>query len=357
MFEQNRFKSSRSKIIPIFLPHQGCPHHCLFCNQKEVTGESLVHMAADVYPLIEQYLKTIRYKIKNKSAGFPKRIEVAFYGGNFTGMSQAAQEQFLLPAYQAVKEKKLDGIRISTRPDYISESGLRFLAKYGVRTIELGVQSLDQEILQKSGRTYSEKQVIKAVHLLHHHQFCIGLHLMIGLPGENDEVRCRTVEKVIRLSPHFVRIHPTLVIKNTDLERMYRLGKYTPLTLEKTIELCKNLFLQFTGAGIKVARIGLQSIPEMEEAGSVIDGPFHPALGELVASSLAYDRMVNLLAKDGRHGQRIAIVVPERELSVFIGQHRQNLYRLQEEYGDKEISIVPGKKIRNPNIEIRNKFK
>jgi len=351
MFEQNRSESFRSKIIPIFLPHQGCPHHCIFCNQKEVTGTSCIHEPADVYPLIEQYLKTINHTKKKKPSGFPKSIEVAFYGGNFTGMPQGLQKCYLLPAYQAIQEGRIDGIRISTRPDYISEKDLNFLAQYGVRTIEIGVQSLDQKILQKAGRTYSEKQVIEAMHLLHHHQFCIGLHLMVGLPEESDEALCRTVEKVIELAPHFVRIHPTLVIKNTELEKIYRLGNYTPLTLEKTIELCKGLFLQFAKAGITVARIGLQSIPEMEKEGIVIAGPFHPALGELVVSSLAYDQMVNLMAKEGGDGKRVTILVPERELSIFLGQHRQNLHRLQQKYRGTGISIAPDKSLERGKFE------
>ena len=152
MFDHNGGKSLRSKIIPIFLPHQGCPHHCIFCNQQEVTGTSYIHTPAKVYPLIEQYIKTIRCQ-KDKSSAFPPKIEVAFYGGNFTGMSRLEQEQFLLPAFKAVREEKIEGIRISTRPDYLSESDLEFLAEYGVQTIELGVQSFDQRVLQKSGRT------------------------------------------------------------------------------------------------------------------------------------------------------------------------------------------------------------
>jgi len=330
MFEQNRSESFRSKIIPIFLPHQGCPHHCIFCNQKEVTGTSK----------------------KKKPSGFPKSIEVAFYGGNFTGMPQGLQKCYLLPAYQAIQEGRIDGIRISTRPDYISEKDLNFLAQYGVRTIEIGVQSLDQKILQKAGRTYSEKQVIEAMRLLHDHQFCIGLHLMVGLPEESAEALCRTVEKVIELAPHFVRIHPTLVIKNTELEKMYRRGNYSPLTLEKTIELCKELFLQFAKAHITVARIGLQSIPEMEKEGSVIAGPFHPALGELVVSSLAYDQMVDLMAKEGGDGKRVTILVPERELSIFLGQHRQNLHRLQQKYRDTGISIAPDKSLERGKLKL-----
>ena len=175
---------------------------------------------------------------------------------------------------------------------------------------------------------------------------------MIGLPEENDEALCRTVEKVIELAPHFVRIHPTLVIKHTALEKMYRLGNYTPLSLEKTIELCKRLFLQFAKAGIRVARIGLQSIPEMEKEGSVIAGPFHPALGELVVSSLAYDQMVNLMAKNADHGKRVRILVSERELSIFIGQHRQNLHRLQQKYHDTQISIASDKSLASGNLKL-----
>jgi len=176
---------------------------------------------------------------------------------------------------------------------------------------------------------------------------------MVGLPEETWEGLDRTIAKVIQLSPHFVRIHPTLVIKDTEMERMYRRGDYTPLTLEQTITMCKDLSRRLIRAGIPVARIGLQAIPEMEKSGSVVAGPFHPALGELVASAMAYDRMKELLARQRSQGKKMVIWVPERALSRFIGQHRQNLRRLRDRYGHQEISILPDKTLEAGELRYR----
>jgi histone acetyltransferase (RNA polymerase elongator complex component) len=190
--------------------------------------------------------------------------------------------------------------------------------------------------------------------LLHQGRFSIGLHLMAGLPEESIEGLKLTVEKVIRLSPHFVRIHPTLVIKDTELERMYRQGNYTPLTLEQAVEICKGMSRRFTASGIPVARIGLQSIPEMQKSGCIVAGPFHPSLGELVASSIAFDRMQELLAKRGAQGKKNVILVPERELSIFIGHRRQNLRRLQQMgFNYREISILPDKNLKPGSLGYR----
>ncbi|MEW5804292.1 MAG: radical SAM protein [bacterium] len=344
---KNRAHYSRAKIIPVFLPHQGCPNRCIYCNQREVTGTSAVRNAEEVYPLIQRYLETIQKARKRKQAGFPGRIEVAFYGGNFTGMPVDVQRKFLQPAASTVHSGEIDGIRISTRPDYLSRSDVQFLAGYGVSTVEIGVQSLDTRVLQMAGRAYSEDQVEEAVSLLHQGRFFIGLHLMVGLPGESIEGRFHTVEKVIRLSPHFVRIHPTLVIKDTELEHMYRQGNYIPLTLDQAVEVCKELSRRLIRGGISVARIGLQSIPEMQKSGCIVAGPFHPAMGELVASSIAYDRMQELLAKRSSQGKRVVIFVPERELSVFLGQRRQNLHRLQrQDCRHQEVIIVPDRNLK-----------
>ncbi len=332
-----RGKRRPVKIIPIFLPHKGCPHRCIFCNQKEATGYSSIQKPQDLHLLIQKCLGTLSplHQKKDKS---PIRIEAAFYGGNFTGMPLEEQRDYLLIVYQYIHEGKIDGIRISTRPDYISEANIPLLKESGVKTIELGLQSLNTNILQKVHRYYSEKQVIQTVNLLHQHQFCLGLHLMIGLPGETSEILFQTVEKIIQLRPAFVRIHPTLVLKNTELEKMYFQGDYTPLPLEETISLCKKIALRFLEADIPIARIGLQTIPEMEKSKSIVAGPCHPALGELVSSSIAYDQMVEAI-KQAKNQQELSILVPERELSIFIGQHRRNLLFLRKKFPDKKISL------------------
>jgi len=345
-------KYGRAKIIPVFLPNQGCPNRCIFCNQKEVVGTSLIHTPREVYPLIQAYLNTIRTSWQKKWPGFSERIEVAFYGGNFTGLPAEVQREFLRPAARLVSEGQIDGLRISTRPDYISEAGLELLASFGVKTVEVGVQSMDEEVLKRAGRLYSGHQVTRAVELLRGGGFIIGLHLMVGLPGESPASRSETIDKVIKLSPHFVRIHPTLVLKGTELERMYREGNYRPMSLDEATEVCKEFSLRLMRSRIGVARIGLQSVPQMQESESVIAGPFHPALGELVASSIAYERMEELLSRqqsgrlEGGNNRQIMILVPERELSMFIGHKRQNLNRLRQKYCGWQIFIQPDRSLK-----------
>lgn len=336
--KSNLGNSQGDKIIPLFLPHQGCPHRCIFCNQPAVTGIQEPLSPSDVYPFINQCLKTISENPKPERTK-PRR-EVAFYGSNFTGLPRSKQAEYLLPAYLAVKEGKIDGLRVSTRPDYLDQSQLSFLIDHGLTTIELGIQSLDEEVLQIAKRAYGRMEVERAVKLISHTRLNWGLHVMIGLPGETRESFLITLEGVIRFSPHFVRIHPTLVIKDTELEKMYQQGNYQPLSLEQAIELCKIWTLRCRKAQIKIARIGLQSTPQMSKSGTVMAGPFHPALGELVASSIASDRMKALLQQKNLGQGRVKIRVAASELSVFIGQHRQNLHLLKQEFDQLEIEVV-----------------
>jgi len=229
-------------------------------------------------------------------------------------------------------------VRISTRPDYIDLQTLDLLQEYGVRTVELGVQSMVEEVLRCSKRGHTIDDVLRAVELLHGRGFEVGIQIMVGLPGDDIQGNAHTVDRVIRLNPHFTRIYPTVVLKGTLLEKWCRSGRYRPLSLEEAIDVCKRAFLQFYRAGIPVIRLGLQSSPELETEDSVVAGPYHPAFGHLVESSLFYDMATYLMAKS--RGSRIlrARVSPS-DLSNIRGQKNENLYQLKERFGLSDIQI------------------
>lgn len=317
--------------IPIFVPHRGCPFDCVFCNQKRITGSTDIVTAEKVKDTISQYLKTL-----------PKDncvIEAAFFGGSFTGIPILEQSTLLLAAKTFLDEGKIHGIRLSTRPDYISVEILENLLKYGVTTIELGVQSMDDDVLLKSNRGHSKEQVINAVSLIRQYPFKLGLQMMTGLPGDNDEKSIQTARELIALSPDFVRIYPTLTIKDTYLETLYLNGEYVPQTVEEAVELSKKLLLMFEENNINVIRIGLQSTKEICEHGSVVAGPVHSSFRELVESSIYFD----LIGAQLKKGDRANVFVNPNEISKAIGNKRRNILKFKDKginikvYGDKSL--------------------
>ena len=219
--------------IPIFVPHRGCPFDCVFCNQKRITGTQKEVTADDVHNIIGEYLKTLPSK--------NRRIEAAFFGGSFTGIPINEQSELLAAANEYLKKGDIDGIRLSTRPDYIDKEILDNLLKYGVTTIELGVQSMDDSVLKSSNRGHTRKDVINAVRLIKEYSFTLGLQMMTGLPGDTDEKSLYTADEIIKLKPDIVRIYPTLTIKDTFLEKMYLTGKYQPQSVDEAVNLAKQL--------------------------------------------------------------------------------------------------------------------
>jgi histone acetyltransferase (RNA polymerase elongator complex component) len=270
--------------------------------------------------------------------GNPLQREIAFYGGSFTGIEKKIQIQLLAAVQPYIQRGLIDTIRVSTRPDYIDPQTLQPLRKYGVKTVELGVQSMVEEVLRCSKRGHTADDVLTAVALLHDHGFQVGIQIMVGLPGDNARRNGHTVDRVIRLNPHFVRIYPTLVLKGTLLEKWYRSGRYVPLSLKEAVELCKGAFLKFHRAGIPVIRLGLQSNPELETGDSVIAGPYHPAFGHLVESSLFYDMGSYLIGENPQSRIFHARVSPS-DLSNIRGQKNQNLYQLKYRFGLKDIQL------------------
>lgn len=314
--------------IPIFVPHEGCPFNCIFCNQKRITGADTPVNAEEVRQIIERYLatlpKTDRY------------AEAAFFGGSFTGISADKQEELLAAAFEYVKNGKIDGIRLSTRPDYIDGEIVERMKRYGVTTVELGVQSMDSKVLRLSARGHTQEAVERAAELIKRSGIRLGLQMMTGLPGDTAEKSIETARKIIALKPECVRIYPTLVVRDTPLETMYKNGAYTPQTLEDAVDLCKRLLLMFRGADIDVIRVALVTTDEISDKGSVVAGPFHSAFRELCEGEIYFDKMCEMLD----NGIVKGFCVNPCEISKAVGNGRRNIIRLKEKYR-ADIKIKP----------------
>ena len=315
-------------IIPIFVPHLGCPNDCIFCNQKSISGQMKMITKKDVKNTIEFYLSNF----KDKEA----YIEVAFFGGSFTGIDEKLQEEFLSAAYEYVEAQKVNGIRISTRPDYINKNILKRLKKYKVQTIELGVQSANDYILKRSGRGHTFEDVKKASRLIRWHGFNLGHQMMVGLPESTRIDEINTAKKLIKLKPKMVRIYPVLVIKNTKLEKEYNKGAYEPIPLVQAVETCKEIYKMFTKKNIEVIRIGLQNTDEISspdnENSQVIAGPYHPAFRQLVESSVWYDIILHKIKKLNVKVKEVEVTVHPSEVNNVVGHKRENILKLKDTY-------------------------
>ena len=337
-------------VIPIFVPHKGCPFDCIYCNQKRISGQVRETTEDIMRSTIEAYLSSI------KDNSF---VEIGFYGGSFTGIEKEEQLKLLKIANEYINSRKVQSIRLSTRPDYISTEILRYLKEYHVETIELGVQSLDDEVLRKSCRGHDVNDVITSSHLIRDNGFKLGIQTMIGLPGDNKLKDINTAKKVVELKPDIVRIYPTLVIKGTMLERMYYNKEYIPLTLDDAVDICAELIQIYEEHGIMVIRVGLQATENINEYSDVVAGPFHPALRQL-AESRIFLKKINESIIRSRLGKekRIIIRTASRYISSVIGQKRANLRYLKEKYAFEEIKVCGdpalGKEILVENMHTEN---
>lgn len=324
----------RRYIIPVFVPHLGCPHDCVFCNQRKITGLENETSLLDVEVMIDSYLEEISKNINEKY------VEIAFYGGSFTGIDDILQESYLKIAYKKVKSGLVGGIRLSTRPDYINEEILDRLKKYGVKTIELGVQSLDKKVLIKSNRGHTIADVVNACKLIRDYKFNLGLQMMIGLPGDMGQSSELTAEKIINLNPDFVRIYPTLVVKDTDLEVMVNNCEYKPLSIEDAVDVTTAVYKKFIKAKIDVIRIGLQPTDDLSNGTNLIAGPYHPSFRQLVEGKLYSDIMSNVLS-EFESIESIIIEINSKEISNIVGLNRVNLNYFENLYKLKKISVFP----------------
>ncbi|MCS5421778.1 MULTISPECIES: elongator complex protein 3 [Psychrilyobacter] len=332
--------------IPIFISHFGCPHTCVFCNQVKINGRETDVTCSDIKEIIEEHLEIL-----------PKNSvkEVAFFGGTFTGIDKRIQEGYLATVKPYIDAGLVDGIRLSTRPDYINEKILDLLLKYGVTTIELGVQSLDDEVLSRSERGYKSNIVEAASTLIKSYGFKLGIQVMPGLPGSTNKTDYKTAERVVEIKPDMVRIYPTLVINNTKLEKMYYDKEYSPMELEEAVMRVLPIMVLFELNDINIIRVGLQPSDDLCEEGVIKAGPFHPAFKETIETEI-YGRFLRSL-----NLETLDIVTHEKNISKIVGMNKKNKLFFGKKMtikGDNSLSLekVVVNRIEYTRKEILNKI-
>ena len=314
----------KSSVIPVFIPHLGCPNDCIFCNQRRIAAPK-VPDAQDVRCIIEQALE------------YAERPQISFYGGSFTCIDTKLQEEYLSAAFEYVRSGKADSLRISTRPDGIDEQTLARLRSFGVKTVELGAQSMDDNVLLLARRGHTAEDVKRASRMIKQAGFELVLQIMPGLPGADIGADMQTAREIAELEPDGVRIYPVCVIKDTALCDMYERGEYTPLTPDSAAERCADIWEVFIEANIPVIRIGLNPTEELS-SGAAVAGAYHPAMGQLVRSVRLYKKAVQIL--DGmKPFDNVLITVPRGRLSDMRGQKNANIIKLHSLYPDAKIEI------------------
>ena len=320
-------------IIPVFVPHLGCPNDCIFCNQKSISGQKSNMTKEKAKEIIENYLKSI----DKENA----QIEIAFFGESFTAIEEERQEGLLQVASEFVKSGQVSSIRVSTRPDAIDKNILKRLKKYKVKTIELGVQSSNNYILKRINRGHTFEDVKRAAKLIRWNGFRLGVQMMVGLPESTTIDEINTAKELIKLKPKMVRIYPVLVIKNTPLEKELEKGTYKPLTVVQAVEVCKEIVRLFHDKNIDIIRIGLQPTDEISEPGSekseVVAGPYHPAFRQLVESAMWYDAIVEKIKRLNVKVKEVEVTVNPVDANNVIGHKKENVKNLKELY---DVNLV-----------------
>lgn len=334
-------------IIPIFVPHLGCPNDCIFCNQKSISGQKSNMTKEKAKEIIENYLQSI----DKENA----QIEIAFFGGSFTAIEVKRQEELLEVASEFVKNGEVESIRISTRPDAIDKETLKRLKKYKVKTIELGVQTSNDYILKRINRGHTFEDVKKSARLIRWYGFRLGVQMMVGLPESTTIDEINTAKELIKLKPKMVRIYPVLVIKNTPLEKELKEEKYKPLTVVQAVEACKEIVRLFHAKNIDIIRIGLQPTEEISAPGTekseVVAGPYHPAFRQLVESAMWYDAIVGKIKKLNVKVKEVQVTVNPIDANNVIGHKKSNVINLKDTY-DVDLILKQDEKIKQGKSKI-----
>lgn len=331
----------KTSIIPIFIPHLGCPHLCTFCNQKKISSTSKIPDREEIIKLAEDY----------KRVSPDKDFDLAFYGGSFTAIKEEEQEYYLQTAAYLKEKKMIKKIRFSTRPDAINHEVLQRAARYKVDIIELGLQSMQDTILHQAERGHRAEDSIRAVALIREYDFSLGLQIMPGLKGDNRQTIEDTFLKVIDLKPDFVRIYPTLVIRGTKLAEEYLEGSYQPFDLEEMVDIVAWACTSFNEAGIKVIRMGLQDSDNLHPDKDLLAGPWHPAFGEMVFARIYQKELSKIIeGKKPTSGSEIIIRINPQEESKVRGQKNKNIKFLEEKYQIK-LSLVKDQSLEKGKIE------
>ncbi len=307
-------------IIPFFISHAGCPHQCVFCNQRTISGTS-------TFVTPEQVSLEIR-TVLERPRDAKRKVQVAFYGGSFTGIDLSRQRQLLGAVQPFLQSGEVDGIRLSTRPDCIDPERIELLLEHGVSLVELGVQSLAGDVLDASGRGHDEADVANAFSLLHQSGLQVGGQLMVGLPADTPKKSVESCRKILGYRPDCLRIYPTLVMGQTPLNDLYGAGDFTPWSLGKTVAVVARMHELCSGAKVPVIRMGLQSGESLAE--NMVAGPYHPAFGELVLSRLFF-KQVRRAIFTARAGEQktIELTISSRDHSLFMGMKKENMQRLR----------------------------
>jgi histone acetyltransferase (RNA polymerase elongator complex component) len=334
--------SHKPFIIPIFLPHAGCPHRCVFCDQSLITGVRSTRPQKDVCDQIEAFLK---FKTARRN-----RIQIAFFGGNFLGMPADKINRLLAEAAEYVKSGRVNSIRFSTRPDTIDRRRLDLIKNFPVSTIELGVQSMDERVLSATKRGHSALETEKAIERLKELKYEIGVQLMVGLPGDTPERSIASAQRVASLKPDFIRIYPTVVLAGSPLADWYRKGDYVPLSMESAVSQTKKLYLLFKNENIRVIRMGLQASVDLENGSTILAGPYHPAFGHLVYSEVFLDMAIAEMESSNSTRQTIRLHVHPRSVSKMSGLKNRNIETLRRNFNLQSVEILPDESLKEDQI-------
>jgi histone acetyltransferase (RNA polymerase elongator complex component) len=335
MIDRHRHKPF---VIPVFIPHAGCPHRCLFCDQTRTTGRNrTVPTESQIDTEINRFLS---YRRDHR-----RWTEISFFGGNFLGLAHSRIVQLLAAAGKYIQTGRAQGIRFSTRPDTIDEKRVALIRDYPISTIEIGAQSMNASVLTVSRRGHGPDDTIEAVRLLKNNGFRTGLQMMVGLPAESEHEALASAQQMAGLAPDFVRIYPCLVLRGSPLARWYSQGRYAPPSLGKSVSLVKRIYSLMAVRGIPVIRMGLQPTTELSTGAGILAGPFHPAYGELVYSALWMDALCRTASSHNLNGCDLTIEVHPKAGSRIRGQRSCNLMRLGREYRLSSIKIVPDSRL------------
>ena len=309
---------SKHKNLSIFIPHLGCPNQCSFCDQRSISGAQKAPSAEEVAQICDEFLP------QENGTDY----EIAFFGGSFTAIDRGYMVDLLRTANSFVRQGRAAGIRISTRPDCINTEILDILKQYGVTSIELGAQSMQDDVLKLNLRGHTEADVQTASKLIKEYGFSLGLQMMTGLYGQKNytDYAVDTARKFVALQPDTVRIYPTVTLKNTMLEQVFSSGEYIPPTLSETVEICAQLMEIFDNAGIKIIKMGLHADTGLE--GKIVAGPYHPAFRELCLARQKFLKIKQQLTNTAP--KSITIKVNPKQLSQWKGQKNSNIHSLKQ---------------------------
>jgi histone acetyltransferase (RNA polymerase elongator complex component) len=336
--------SHKPFIVPIFLPHAGCPHRCVFCNQSLITGVNSRISAIQVGSTVESFLK---YKSARRGI-----VQIAFFGGNFLGIEIDEIKGLLAEAAAFIKAGRADSIRFSTRPDTIDRARLDIIKNFPVATVELGVQSMDDGVLARTKRGHSSGDTVKAVQRLKEFDYEIGVQLMVGLPGDDPGGMLASARRVAELKPDFIRIYPTVVVAGSPLAKLYQAGRYSPLSLQDAVTRVKELYRLFNRRNIPVIRMGLQANDDLEKGSTILAGPYHPSFGHLVYSEIFLDMAMSAIKSTPPKGDRVGLHVHPHSVSKMRGLKNENIKKLRGELHLQSIEIVPDDTLKEDQLAV-----